>query len=82
MICRLFIGKKFRKKFTPTPTLYPSSKSTDSGEPAVVLVGVGKVADGDKHAEVVDHGRLVEVDVAPETFTHFRGLFTNNHHNY
>jgi len=31
MICRLFIGQKFRKKFTPTPALYPSSKISDSG---------------------------------------------------
>ena len=31
-MCRLFIGQKFRKKFTPTPALYPSSKISDSGE--------------------------------------------------
>ena len=30
-IFRNFIGLKFRKKFTPTPALYPSSKNTDSG---------------------------------------------------
>ena len=30
MTWRLFIGKKFRKKITPTPALYPSSKNTDS----------------------------------------------------
>ena len=32
VMCRLFIGQKFRKKITPTPALYPSSKNTDSGE--------------------------------------------------
>ena len=26
----LFIGQKFRKKITPTPTLYPSSKNTNT----------------------------------------------------
>ena len=30
MTWRLFIGQKFRKKITPTPALYPSSKNTDS----------------------------------------------------
>ena len=30
-MCRLFIGKKFRKKITSTPALYPSSENTDSG---------------------------------------------------
>ena len=30
VMCRLFIGQKFRKKFTPTPALYPPSKNTDS----------------------------------------------------
>ena len=30
MLCRLFIGQKFRKKITHTPTLYPSSKNSNS----------------------------------------------------
>ena len=43
MICRLFIGQKFRKKFTPTPALYPSSKISDSGEGGgVKIMGRGK----------------------------------------
>ena len=33
MICRLFTGQKFRKKLTPTPALYPSSKISDSCSP-------------------------------------------------
>jgi hypothetical protein len=40
MICRLFIGQKFRKKFTPTPALYPSSKISDSGG-GVKIMGEG-----------------------------------------
>ena len=32
-MCRLFIGQKIRKKFTPPPALYPSSKNTDSDQP-------------------------------------------------
>ena len=39
MICRLFIGQKFRKKFTPTPALYPSSKNTDSDNTAAASIG-------------------------------------------
>ena len=30
-MCRLFIGKKFRKKIIPNPALYPLSKISDSG---------------------------------------------------
>ena len=31
-MCRLFIGQKFRRKFTPNPARCPSSKNTDSGQ--------------------------------------------------
>ena len=45
-MCCLFVGKKFCKKFTPNPALYPSSKNTDSGggtpdsSPLVILLNL------------------------------------------
>ena len=59
-MCRLFIGQKHRKKnFSPTPALYPSYKSTDSG------LNLGGVPE-DEYGEDLDDGPLVVVpdDVA------------------